>query len=228
MKSKASFLIFIILALSHSSTIYGNNQFMQLQEKRVPYEFLSRRTEAQLGEICKLYNIKEYFYNSSKIYKQKGGTVFETAVFVSRTEDGECIEEVCLLVLYKSKDTPILIQKEGNVSVLWDSDKYTSTGDVIINGYSGNEKNYYTERLAEAKQGAVGYTIELKGDNLSGLAILKIVPKTYPFEFDTNLAETFSIEYTENSNNSIIIMLLCILAVLFVIAVVGKKSGRNE
>ena len=74
----------------------------------------------------------------------------------------------------------------------------------------------------------MGYTIELNGNDLSGIAAIKMVPTVYPSEFDTNLADMFDIEYTENSNCTVIMVILCILAVVFTIVIIGKKRGGRE
>lgn len=215
MKKLTALFAFIVLTVYFSNTVYANNQFMVLQENDMPYDFLSRRTEAQLDELYKLCDTEKYSYDSSEIYEQEGTTAFETAVFVNRSESENYIEDICLLVFYQSEDASFLKQREGDVSVLWDTDILTSTGEFIVNCYSGSKEYYHAERLSEAKQGIVGYTIELNGNDLSGIAAIKMVSTVYPSEFDTNLADMFDIEYTENSNCTVIMMILCILAVVF-------------
>lgn len=225
MKRLTSFITFIIITMSLSNIAYANDHFMVLQENGVPYDFLCRRTKAQLEELYRLYDTGEYFYNSCSIYEAEGETSFETAVFVKHDREGQYIEDICLLVFSQSED--VLIPREGNVMVSWNPDDITLIGDVNINCYSGNGEYYHIERLAQAGNGSAGYFLELKGNDLSSVADIRMVPTQYPSEFDTNLAEMFEIEYVEDSN-SLVTVILCILAVIFAITAVGKKRGRRK
>ena len=210
-----------------SNIIYANDKFSEMQEEGIPYDFLSRRTEAQLNELYRMHYTGEYDYESSKVYEQKGAISFETAVFINRTEDEKYIEDIILLMFYTSKDAYFLAKKEENVVVKWDPDKLTYAGDVVINCYSGTEVYYHEERLTEAKQGMLGYTIELEGDALSGIAALKMVPTIYPSEYDKNLIDIFDVEYTEDSNSNVIVLILCVLIAVFTVGKVVKRHGRK-
>lgn len=225
MKRLTSFLMFIIIAILVSNTVYADDHAMVLQESGVPYDFLCRRTKAQLDELQRLYDTGEYSYDSYSTHKAEGDTSFETAVFVKHDREEQYIEEICLLVFSQSED--VLIPREGNVVVSWNPDDITLIGDVNIRCYSGNEEYYHAERLTQAGNGSAGYTLEHKGNDLSGVAALRMVPTYYPSEFDTNIAEMFEIEYVEDSN-SLVTVILCILAVIVTITTVGKKRGRRK
>ena len=204
--------------------VQGMNEGI-IQEKGIPNEFLSRRTEAQLNELYRIYDKEGYSYDSCSIHEAEGDTFFETAVFVKHDREEQYIEEICLLVFSQSED--VLIPRGGNVVVSWNPDDITLIGDVNISCYSGNEEYYHAERLTQASNGSAGYTLEHKGNDLSGVAAIRMVPTYYPSEFDTNIAEMFEIEYVEDSN-SLVTVILCILAVIFAITAVGKKRGRRK
>lgn len=225
MKRLTSFITFIIITMSLSNIAYANDHFMVLQENGVPYDFLCRRTKAQLDELHRLYDTGEYSYDSCSIHEEEGDTSFETAVFVKHDREGQYIEDLCLLVFSQSED--VLIPREGNVVVSWNPDDITLIGDTYISCYSGNGEYYHIERLAQAGNGSAGYFIELKGNDLSSIAAIKMVPTQYPSEFDKNLAELYEIEYTEDSNGPVAVILY-ILAVIIVITTVGKKRGRSK
>ena len=220
MKRISSILTFIIITVFLSNTVYASDHFMVLQENGVPYDFLCRCTNAQLDELYSLYETGEYSYDSSSIHEVESDTSFETTVFVKHDKEGQYIEDICLLVFSQSED--VLIPREGNVMVSWNPGDITLTGDVNISCYSGNGEYYHIERLAQAGNGSAGYFLELKGKDLSSIAAIRMVPTNYPSEFDTNLAEMFEIEYTEDSNSPVAVI-LCILAAIIVITTAHKK-----
>lgn len=225
MKRLTSFITFIIITMLLSNVVYASDHFVVLQENGVPYDFLCRRTKAQLDELHRLYDTGEYSYDSYSRHEAEGDTSFENAVFVKHDREEQYIEEICLLVFSQSED--VLIPKEGNVVVSWNPDDITLIGDVNINCYSGNEEYYHAERLTQAGNGSAGYTLKHKGNDLSDVATIRMVPTYYPSEFDSNLAEMLEIEYVEDSN-SLVTVILCILAVIFAITAVGKKRGRRK
>ena len=62
MKRLTSFITFIIIIMLLSNVAYASDHFVVLQENGVPYDFLCRRTKAQLDELYRLYDTGEYSY----------------------------------------------------------------------------------------------------------------------------------------------------------------------